>query len=65
MRQTQTDRLSAERAQLLDTARLGDDNALRRIAQIDRELAILRSRRLLQRARREILFDLNGHHGPA
>ena len=36
-----------------------------RIAAIDRELNRLARRRAASRARRELMFDLNGHHGPA
>ena len=36
-----------------------------RIIQVQRELTMLAKRRAYTKAHREMLFDLNGHHGPA
>jgi hypothetical protein len=65
---TSTQRLNARRTELLaDLHRQGgtDRELGERIEVIDRELRKLATRRRAARARRELLFDLNGHHGPA
>ena len=56
----QAERLRAEREQLM-----GKPQHASRIAWIDRELAKLAKRREAGKARRELLYDLNGHHGRA
>ena len=65
---TKAQRLEARRTALLaDLSRRGGSDAEvgAQIAQIDRELKSLARRRIAARIRRELLFDINGHYGPA
>ncbi len=64
---TKAQRLEARRTALLaDLSRRGGDPELAaEIRRIDRELQSLARRRIAARIRRELLFDINGHYGPA
>ena len=68
-KRTKADRLRQERDALIVAAasdECGGSLARREaIRDLDRQLNALARRRQLARARRELLYDLNGHHGPA
>ena len=59
---TKLQRLQEERRQLGGTY---DPENLPRVAAIDREIEGLKRRAQGAKLRRELLFDLNGHHGRA
>jgi hypothetical protein len=62
---TKRDALSNELAELVyDSQSYGAPHE-RRIAAIKSELAKLARKRLSDRIRRQILWDINGHHGRA
>lgn len=61
-------RLSEERRRLTDLIYIDEADFLRRqgrVAYIDRELAKLARRAESNRNYREMMYDLNGHHGRA
>ena len=60
---TKADRLREERRELVAVGK--PDETVERLAEIQAELYHLARRRNTDRGRRQMMFDLNGHHGPA
>ena len=60
---TKTEKLWAELRQLGDANLLETKAA--RVAEIRKELMQLAQRKVYSQAHRSLMYDLNGHHGPA
>ena len=63
IRTTKTETLWAELRQLGEANRL--DQEATRVAEIRKELMGLARRKASSRAHRSLMYELNGHHGPA